>query len=86
MRVVQVLPFTFPTMAKEDIFNYYVGGLALVSTVVSIVLQARTYLPAPQMVILDGLLCETRQIYDKCNADGLLSDNFQDKFKSELAR
>jgi hypothetical protein len=73
-------------MSKEDIFDYYAGGLALFSTVVSIALYARTYVPAPQMVILDGLLCETRQTCDKCNADGLLPEKFQDKFKSELAR
>lgn len=64
-------------MGSEDIFNYYIGGLTLISTVVSIALYSRTYLAGAQIKILDELLQETRVIYEKSCTDGLLPADYR---------
>jgi hypothetical protein len=57
----------------ENIFSYYVGALALVSTVSSAFLYCRLYLPTSQLRILDDLLEETKNIHRKTDSEGLLS-------------
>lgn len=69
---------------QSDIFNYYVGGMALFSTVISAALFSRMYLPGAQLRVLDELLRETRNIYEKSSADGLLSSGFCQDFEEKL--
>jgi len=67
-------PLTNPPMAPaENPFSYYVGALALFSTVSSGLLYCRLYLPTSQLRILDELLEETRNIHRKTGSEGLLS-------------
>lgn len=56
----------------ENTFNYFIGGLALLSTLFSMLVYLQCYLPGPQMKALDELLGETKSIYDKASAEGLL--------------
>lgn len=72
-------------MNKEDLFAYCLGGLAIISTVTSVALYSQSYLPGAQIRVLNELLCETRQIYDKSRSDGLLSDEFRGEFEENLA-
>ncbi|KAF9461975.1 hypothetical protein BDZ94DRAFT_757675 [Collybia nuda] len=58
--------------STSNAFSYAVGGLALFSTLASVLLYSRTYLPGAQMKVLDDLLVETRQIYEKASTEGLL--------------
>ena len=60
------------------------GGVALMSTVASLTLYSRTYLPEPQMKILEELLQETRQIYEKSDAEDLLPSDFKADFIEAL--
>lgn len=57
---------------SANLFSYCVGGLALLSTIISIVLFYRSYLPSVQMKLLDELLNETKAIFHKVDADGML--------------
>lgn len=57
---------------SSNIFSYFVGGLALISTITSVLLYCRVYLPSAQMKVLEELLTETKVIYDKANLEGLL--------------
>lgn len=59
-------------MAAESTFNFFVGGLALLSTVFSMLVYLNSYLPAPRMKLFDELLVETKSIYEKASAEGLL--------------
>ena len=58
-------------------FGYFVGGLGLMSTAISLAFFSRSYLPSNQMKILDELLRETRQIYEKSVEADLLPSNLQ---------
>lgn len=73
-------------MGSEDIFNYYIGGLTLISTMVSIALYCRTYLAGAQIKVLDELLQETRVIYEKSSADGLLSMEYRREMDFKLTQ
>lgn len=59
-------------MNSESVFNYFVGALALLSTFFSMLLYLRVSLPGPQMKVFDELLVETKSIYEKASAEGLL--------------
>lgn len=72
-------------MNKEDLFAYCLGGLAIISAVTSVALYSQSYLPGAQIRVLNELLCETREIYDKSHSDGLLSDDFRREFEEDLA-
>jgi len=67
-------------------FSYSLGGLALMTTVVSLVLYTRTYLPSTQMRILDELLQETRQIYERSDAEDLLPTDLKVDYSVRLTR
>ena len=54
------------------------------SAVVSLTLCSRFYLPSSQMKILDELLQETRQIYEKSDAEDLLPTHFKADFIEKL--
>ena len=54
------------------------------TTLVSLTLYSRTYLPGSQMKILDELLQETRQIYEKSDAEDLLPTHFKADFIEKL--
>jgi len=56
----------------QDIFSYCVGGLALVSTIISVLSYCRLYLPTTQLKLLDELLVETKDIYRKAGEEMLL--------------
>jgi hypothetical protein len=58
--------------APENIFSYCVGGLALFSTISSVLFYCRLYLPTTQLKLLDELLMETKDIYRKASEDRLL--------------
>jgi hypothetical protein len=58
-------------IAPESIFSYCVGALALFSTITSVLLFCKLYLPASQLKHLDELLLETREIHRKAS-DGML--------------
>ncbi|RDB20141.1 hypothetical protein Hypma_012976 [Hypsizygus marmoreus] len=58
--------------AASNVFSYSVGAIALVSTVVSVLFFLRLFFPAPQMKILDAVLLETKTLYQKVDAEGLL--------------
>jgi hypothetical protein len=53
-------------------FSFFLGGLTLMSAVISIILYSRSYLPTNQLKLLDELLRETREIYDKSIAQDLI--------------
>jgi hypothetical protein len=62
-------------MGRElDLFSFCVGGLALVSTIVSVAIFLRGYLPSVQIKVLDEVFDETKTIFENAIADGLLSD------------
>lgn len=73
-------------MGSEDIFNYYIGGLTLISTMVSIALYCRTYLAGAQIKVLDELLQETRMIYEKSSAEGLLPMEYKREMDVKLSQ
>ncbi|KAF9463065.1 hypothetical protein BDZ94DRAFT_1259982 [Collybia nuda] len=56
----------------SNIFSFFLGGLALISAITSTILYYRAFLPTAQMKILDDLLRETKDIYVKAEAEGLL--------------
>jgi hypothetical protein len=58
-------------MDTANLFSYCVGGLALVSSIVSVVIFYRSYLPGVQIRLLDDVLQETKQIFQATEADGL---------------
>jgi hypothetical protein len=58
--------------SAQNIFSYCVGGLALVSTILSVLSYCRRYLPTTQLRRLDDLLVETKDIYRKANDEDLL--------------
>ena len=57
----------------QNIFSYFVGALALTSTITSVVIYCQLYLPTSQLKHLDELLLETKEIYRKANEERLLS-------------
>ncbi|GLB34244.1 hypothetical protein LshimejAT787_0111280 [Lyophyllum shimeji] len=59
-------------MAAESTFNYFVGGLALLSTLFSMLVYLNVYLPGPRMKAIDEILAETKNIYEKAATEGLL--------------
>jgi len=73
------------SQASND-FGYFIGGLALMSTITSLALCSRSYLLVSQMKILDNLLQETRQIYEKSDAEDLLPSDSKLSFASRLTR
>ena len=73
------------TAASQDL-SYFLGGLALMSTVTSLGLYSRSYLPNAQIKILDELLHETRQIYEKSDAEDLIPNDSKAEFRGTLTR
>ena len=71
------------SQASND-FSYFVGGLALMSTALSLALFSSSYLPSNQMKILDGMVQETRQIYDNSAAEDLLPGGYKVDFEERL--
>ncbi|KAF9011830.1 hypothetical protein BDQ17DRAFT_1420237 [Cyathus striatus] len=61
-------------ISSQDIFNYATGALAFLSAIASTLLYYRQYLPGVQIKILDELLEETKGMYCKFEAEGLLSE------------
>lgn len=73
--------------SSENIFSFFVGALALISAMLSTISYYRTYLPGAQIKVFDELLKETKDIYDKANADGLLeSEAFRDSIQNNISR
>lgn len=71
---------------SANLFSYCVGGFALISTLVSIAIFSRGYLPTAQMKILTEYLDETKEIYEKAEADQLLPDErFRRAVRKKLA-
>jgi hypothetical protein len=58
---------------QDNIFSYCVGGLALLSTIFSMLFFCRLYLPATQLKLLDELLAETKDMHKKTHEEGLLT-------------
>lgn len=73
-------------MAAENTFNFFVGGLALISTLLSVLLYLHSYLPGPQMKAFDELFVETKTIYEKASAEGLLSPDMSRKAQARLRK
>ena len=73
-----------PMGQESTNFSYFLGGLALMSTVVSLMLCSSFYLPSSQMKILDELLQETRKIYDNSLSEDLIPDNLKVLFGEQL--
>ncbi|GLB34248.1 hypothetical protein LshimejAT787_0111320 [Lyophyllum shimeji] len=71
-------------MASESIFNYFVGGLALLSTVLSMLIYLNVYLPGPRMKAFDDLLAETKAIYEKAREEDLLSPEMSRRAQANL--
>ncbi|GLB34250.1 hypothetical protein LshimejAT787_0111340 [Lyophyllum shimeji] len=71
-------------MAAESIFNYFVGGLALLSTLFSMLFYLNVYLPGPRMKAFDETLAETKTIYEKAQAEGLLPPDMSRKARVQL--
>lgn len=70
---------------SSNLFSYCVGGFALFSTLVSVAMFSRGYLPTAQMKILTEILDETKSIYDKAEAEQLLPDEqFRRAVKKKL--
>jgi len=63
-----------------------IGGLALMSTAISLTLFSRSYLPSSQIKILDEVLRETRQIYDQSVAEELLPGISKAELGEKLTR
>ena len=63
---------------SANLFNFAVGVFGFATTIASVALFFRAYLPGAQMKILDELLKETRTIFEIADADGLFpSDAFR---------
>lgn len=71
-------------MGAESIFNYFVGGFALLSTIFSMLVYLHVYLPGPRMKAFDELLVETRNIYEKASADDLLPAEMSREAQAQL--
>ena len=72
---------------QSTLFSFCVGGLALVSTAVSLALYLRTYLPSAQIKVLDALFDETNGMFEKAIADGLLpNQTFQNRVRVRLTK
>lgn len=71
---------------SEKAFGFFVGVFALFSAVLSTILYYRAYLPGAEIKVLDELLRETMDIYDKARAGGLLPNaNFCTDIKNKLS-
>lgn len=70
----------------SNTFSYAIGGIAIISTISSLLLYSRVFLPNTQLRILDDLLTETRTIYHKAEAEGLLPCDVSAKAKAKLLR
>jgi hypothetical protein len=57
----------------QNIFSYFVGALALLNTIISVLCYCRQYLPTTQLGLLDEILTETKNIFSKANDETLLS-------------
>jgi hypothetical protein len=57
----------------QNVFSYSVGALALISTIISVLSFCCRYLPTTQLVLLDEILTETKNIFSKANDETLLS-------------
>lgn len=66
--------------------SYFLGGLALMTTAISVVLYSQSYLPSRQIKILDEILQETRRIYDKSAAEDLLPSKIQGNLEARLTQ
>jgi len=71
---------------SANTFDYFVGVLALISTLVSIILYHKTYLPGTQIKLLFELLAETKAIYQIACADGLLPIAIQTSVEMTLSQ
>ena len=71
------------SQASTD-FSYFLGGLAVMSTIFSLAYGLQSYMPSNQMKILDELLLDTRQIYDKSLAGGFLPEDLKDDLGERL--
>lgn len=58
--------------SSTNTFDYFIGGLGLISTLASIFLYYSRYLPGTQIKLLNELLSETKEIYQSACANGLL--------------
>ncbi|KAF9461621.1 hypothetical protein BDZ94DRAFT_1263289 [Collybia nuda] len=72
------------SMGPQDVFNYIVGALALISAASSAVLYYGPYLPSTQLKILDELLEETRMIYKESCDDDFLPEDLRTGIEEEL--
>ncbi|GLB34246.1 hypothetical protein LshimejAT787_0111300 [Lyophyllum shimeji] len=73
-------------MASESSFNYFVGGLALLSTVFSMLVYLNVYLPGPRMKAFDELLVEAREIYEKARGEDLLPPEMSRQAQAKLRK
>ncbi|RDB17154.1 hypothetical protein Hypma_001982 [Hypsizygus marmoreus] len=69
----------------SNAFNYSVGGIAVGSTVISVGVWVKSSLPDTRMKELDGVLLDTRQEYQKSDAEGLLPSDFKFTVEAKLA-
>lgn len=73
--------------SANDKFSFYLGILAVVSAAVSSVLFLKTYLPGAQLKLLNEVLTETHEIFEKALADDLLpSEAYKSKAEESLKR
>jgi hypothetical protein len=70
----------------QDIFSYSVGGLAVISTITSALFYCRLFLPSTRLKVLDELLVETKEIYQKAEAERLLPDDVSSDAQVRLRR
>jgi hypothetical protein len=70
----------------ENIFSYCVGGLALLSTIFSMLFFCRLYLPATQLKLLDELLAEMKDMHKKTHQEGLLNHTVYSRVQTRLRR
>jgi hypothetical protein len=72
--------------AAETVFSYCVGGLALISTISSMLFYCRLYLPTTQLRLLDEILLETKDIYRKANEERLLPSKVSGDAQTRLRK
>lgn len=71
---------------SSTIFAYYVGAFGLTTTIVSVVYFCHNYLPSAQLKVLDDVLRETRDFYEKARSDGLLPEPYAERVQANLSK
>lgn len=69
---------------SSTIFGYYIGAFGLLTSVLSSAYFCHNYFPSAQLKVLDDLLRETQEYYEKARVDGLLSTQYAELVQTEL--